>query len=75
MGEKQDREEGFFIRRDADGFRAAALITVPSVNLLPVKRKMIPQRLGKRNKVSKSSMNLVLVLRQDVCARVSAQLH
>lgn len=68
-------EEGFFIRREADEFRAAALITVPSVNLVPVKRKMIPQRVGKTSKVSKSSMNLVLTFTQDECARVSVQLH
>lgn len=44
--------------------------TILSGNLVPVRRKMIPQQVGKTSKVSKSSLNLVLMLTQDVCARV-----
>lgn len=45
--------------------------TVLSGNLVPVRRKMIPQQVGKTSKGSKSSLNLMLT--RDVC--VCVQLH
>lgn len=74
MGTEEDREEGFFIRREADEFRAAALITLPSPSLVPLSRKKILQQVVKTSKVSKSSLNLALIFAQDGCARVSVQL-